>query len=173
MTGFPVGARVVYPSHGVGVIENVEERSMGTARLACYMLRLADHSLVMVPVNNAATIGLRPPLTAVECETLFRRLAEDFAAPANDWKDRFKDFSERMKTGDLFAIASVCRDLTFLSKTKALSFREQMLLEKAQYLVVSELALVCCQPECDITERLQQTLAAAFAGKAQSLAAGH
>jgi CarD family transcriptional regulator len=78
-----------------------------------------------------------------------------------------------MKSGDLFAIASVLRDLTYLSQTKTLSFREQRLLEKAHYLVVSELALVCRRPEGDISERVQQTLSDAFAGRRQSRAAGH
>jgi CarD family transcriptional regulator len=158
MEGFAVGQQIVYPSHGVGVIEGITERAIGAARLDCYTVRLADNSLVMVPVSNAATIGLREPLSGGECENLFGQLAEDFNAPAHDWKDRFKEFSEKMKTGDLFAIADVLKQLTYLGQTKPLSFREQRLLEKAQYLVVSELSAVCGQGEADVAGRVEQTL---------------
>lgn len=170
MTGFAVGQQIVYPSQGIGVIEGITERAIGAMMLACYTVRLADNSLVMVPVNNAVAIGLREPLSGLECENLFSKLAEDFNAPAHDWKDRFKEFSEKMKTGDPFAIADVLKQLTFLGQTKPLSFREQRLLEKAQYLVVSELAAVFEQPEGNITERVQETLTTACATH-QSVAA--
>ncbi len=170
MTGFAVGQQIVYPSHGVGIIEGIMERAIGALRLDCYTVRLADNSLVMVPVSNAVAIGLRVPLSNRECENLCDHLAEDFTAPAGDWKDRFKEFSEKMKTGDPFAIAEVLKQLTFLGQTKPLSFREQRLLEKAQYLVVSELAAVFEQPEGNITERVLQTLVTACATH-QSIAA--
>ena len=163
MAGFTVGQQIVYPSQGIGVVEGIEERALGPTKLACYNLRLADNSLVTVPVNNAVAIGLRVPLSAAECESMFGALAEDFNAPASDWKDRFKDFSEKMRTGSLFDIACVLKHLTYLGLIKSLSFREQRLLEKAQYLVVSELTAVCRLPECDVTERVQGILSATCA----------
>jgi CarD family transcriptional regulator len=177
MEGFAVGQQIVYPSHGVGVIEGITERSIGAARMSCYTVRLADNSLVMVPVANAGAVGLRPPLSAGQCETLLGRLAEDFNAPAQDWKDRFKEFSEKMKTGDPFAIADVLKQLTYLGQVKPLSFREQRMLEKAQYLVISEIAAVCEAPADDVARRVQETLAAVCerhrAETAQTLAASH
>src|SRR5712692_5099068 len=88
-------------------------------------------------------------------------LADDLSSPANDWKNRFKDFSEKMRPGDIFYAADVLKHLTYLSHIKPLSFREQRMLERARYLVVSELAAVCRQPECNIEPRVEQALAQA------------
>src|ERR1700741_3592435 len=94
---------------------------------------------------------------------LFKALADDFSSPVNDWKDRFKEFSEKMRTGDIFEVADVLKHLTYLSNLKPLSFREQRMLERAHYLVVSELAAVCRQPECNIEPRVNDALAQACA----------
>lgn len=101
--GFKVGQKVVYPNHGIGTIEQIEQKQIGTNSLPFYMLRLAaNNSLVLVPVSNASEVGLRSPISSVQCEMLFKILAADFSCPAHDWKDRFKEFSEKMRTGDVF-----------------------------------------------------------------------
>ncbi|HEX8173921.1 MAG TPA: CarD family transcriptional regulator [Pyrinomonadaceae bacterium] len=157
--GFKVGQKVVYPNHGIGTIEQIEQKQIGAASLPFYTLRLAaTNSVVLVPVANATEVGLRSPISSGECELLLKHLADDFSSPANDWKDRFKDFSEKMRTGDIFEVAEVLKNLTFLSHLKPLSFREQRMLERARYLVVSELAAVCRQPECNVDTRVEQAL---------------
>ncbi len=159
MVGFKVGQKVVYPNHGVGTIEEIEHKQIGTASLPFYTLRLAaTNSVVLVPVANAGEVGLRYPITTGECELLLKNLADDFSAPAHDWKDRFKDFSDKMRTGDIFAVADVLKNLTYLSHLKPLSFREQRMLERAHYLVVSELSVVCRQAECNVEPRVEQAL---------------
>ncbi|HYJ47175.1 MAG TPA: CarD family transcriptional regulator [Pyrinomonadaceae bacterium] len=162
MVGFKVGQKVVYPNHGIGTIEQIEQKQIGTNSLPFYTLRLAaTNSLVLVPVANASEVGLRTPISSGECEMLLKNLSDDFSSPANDWKDRFKDFSEKMRTGDIFEVADVLKNLTFLSHIKPLSFREQRMLERARYLVISELAAVCRQPECSVEPRVEQALARA------------
>src|SRR5688572_25489553 len=106
--GFKVGQKVVYPNHGIGTIEQIEQKQIGATALPFYTLRLAaTNTLVLVPVSNASEVGLRAPISSGECEMLFKALADDFASPANDWKDRFKEFSEKMRTGDIFEVAEV------------------------------------------------------------------
>lgn len=162
--GFKVGQKVVYPNHGIGIIEQIEQKQIGATSLPFYTLRLAaTNSVVLVPVANAGEVGLRSPITNAECELLLKNLADDFAAPSHDWKDRFKDFSDRMRTGDIFEVADVLKNLTYLSHIKPLSFREQRMLERAHYLVVSELAAVCRKPECNVEPRVEQALARACA----------
>jgi CarD family transcriptional regulator len=117
--------------------------------------------LVLVPVSNALEVGLRAPISSGECDMLLKTLADDFSSPANDWKDRFKEFSEKMRTGDIFEVADVLKHLTYLSNLKPLSFREQRMLERSRYLVVSELAAVCRQPECNVEPRVDQAIARA------------
>ena len=159
MVGFRIGQKVVYPNHGIGTIEQIEQKQIGATLLPFYTLRLAaNNSLVLVPVPNASEVGLRAPISSGECEMLLKALADDFSSPANDWKDRFKDFSEKMRTGDIFEVANVLKHLTYLSHSKPLSFREQRMLERSRYLVISELAAVCRQPECNITPRVEDAL---------------
>ena len=160
--GFKVGQKVVYPNHGIGTIEQIEQKQIGAIALPFYTLRLAaTNSLVLVPVSNANEVGLRRPITFGECDSLFKALSSDFATPPNDWKDRFKDFSDRMRTGNIFEVAEVLKHLSYLSQIKPLSFREQRMFERSRYLVVSELAAVCRQPECNIEPRVDDALAKA------------
>jgi len=159
MVGFKVGQKVVYPNHGIGTIEQIEQKQIGAIALPFYTLRLAaTNSLVLVPVSNATEVGLRRPISSAECDTLFTALSADFVTPANDWKDRFKDFSDKMRTGNIFEVADVLKHLHYLSQVKPLSFREQRMLERSRYLVVSELAAVCRQPECNIDPRVDLAL---------------
>jgi CarD family transcriptional regulator len=105
MVGFKVGQKVVYPNHGIGTIEQIEQKQIGATLLPFYTLRLAaNNSVVLVPVSNASEVGLRAPISSGECDMLFKALADDFSSPANDWKDRFKEFSEKMRTGDIFEV---------------------------------------------------------------------
>ncbi|HEX8097392.1 MAG TPA: CarD family transcriptional regulator [Pyrinomonadaceae bacterium] len=182
MVGFKVGQKVIYPNHGIGTIEQIEQKQIGASSLPFYTLRLAaTNSVVLVPVANASEVGLRSPISSGECEMLLKNLADDFSSPANDWKDRFKEFSDRMRTGDIFEVADVLKNLTYLSRLKPLSFREQRMIERARYLVISELAAVCRQPECSIELRVEQALTRACAKhnnrpartRAAGAAAGH
>ena len=169
--GFKVGQKVVYPNHGIGTIEQIEQKQIGAVALPFYTLRLAaTNSLVLVPVSNASEVGLRRPITSAECDSLFTALGADFLTPPHDWKDRFKDFSEKMRTGNIFEVAEVLKHLNYLSHNKPLSFREQRMLERSRYLVISELAAVCRQPECNIEPRVDEALAHACSRHDRKLA---
>ena len=160
--GFKVGEKVVYPNHGIGVIEEISVREMGAGPNQFYMLRLkATDSVVMVPVANADEVGLRPPIKTKDCERLLKLLGENFAAPPSDWKDRYKEFLEKMRTGDVFTVSEVLKTLTYLSLRKPLSFREKRMLERARFLVVSEVAMVNRKTEVFIEEMVDEALSKA------------
>jgi hypothetical protein len=90
VVGFRIGQKVVYPNHGIGTIEQIEQKQIGAIMLPFYTLRLAaNNSLVLVPVPNASEVGLRAPISSGECELLLKTLADDFSAPANDWNRRY------------------------------------------------------------------------------------
>ncbi len=162
--GFKIGQKVIYPNHGIGTIEQIEQKQIGATSLPFYTLRLAaTNTIVLVPVANAGEVGLRSPISSAECELLLKNLSDDFTAAPHDWKDRFKEFSEKMRSGDIFEVSDVLKNLTYLSHLKPLSFREQRMLERARYLVVSELSAVCRQPECNIEPRVDQALTRACA----------
>ena len=156
---FKVGEKVVYPNHGIGVIESITVSEIAGAQNRFYLLRLkATESTVMVPIANAMEIGLRPPINTSQCDRLLKALSADFTNPPVDWKDRYKEFLEKMKTGDIFHVAEVLKNLTYLSLSKPLSFREKRMLERSRYLVISELATVCRKAECMVEPMVDEAL---------------
>ncbi|HWQ35879.1 MAG TPA: CarD family transcriptional regulator [Blastocatellia bacterium] len=166
---FKPGQKVVYPNHGIAIVEQIETRQINGEQHEFYLLRVRENnSLVMVPRRNADEIGLRKPIAGSQCETLLQTLARDFAAPPSDWKNRFKEFSDKMRSGDLFAVAEVLKTLTWLNQLKPLSFREKRMLERARYLVISELACVCRQSEAKVEPKVDAALRGACDQHAQS-----
>jgi CarD family transcriptional regulator len=138
---FHIGDKVVYPNHGVGVIEQISSRSIGATVEKFYLLNIKASSLkVMVPCNND-----------------FLAVTDDLSTA--DWKDRFKENSDRMRTGSLFEVAGVLKSLIALHQAKPLSFREKKMLERARYLIVSELAMSRNCEETKIEELLALALA--------------
>ena len=160
---FTVGQRVSYPNHGVGTIENIEEKQTGSCAINFYSLRLLENnSLVFIPVERAENIGVRPVISSYQCDKVLRFLAEDFENYARDWKERYRSFSDKMQSGCIFDAAEVLKILSYLSREKSLSFREQRMFDKARYLVVSELATVCRQPECQIQAKVEHLILTAL-----------
>lgn len=138
-----IGQKVVYPNQGVCLVEEFKQHNIGSLNISGYTLRvLHDHSTIFVPEQNADNVGLRPLISAAQCKRLMGMLSEEFEPYAGDWKARSKDFSEKLRSGDIFKTAEVLKMLTFLSHEKKLSFREQTLLEKSRFLIVSELSNV-------------------------------
>ena len=157
---FHIGDKVVYPNHGVGVIEQISSRSIGTTVEKFYLLNIKASSLkVMVPCNNVGSVGIRRVVRNGEVQKIldFLSIAENLST--SDWKDRFKENSDRMRTGSLFEVASVLKSLIALHQAKPLSFREKKMLERARYLLVSELAMSRNCEETKIEELLALSLA--------------
>ena len=139
---FKIGDQVVYPNHGVAVVEKIDALSIAGQQWPCYQLRIAANSaLIVVPLQNAASVGLRRTIAKREVTGVLDRLREGSRASA-DWKGRFKENSDRMRSGRLGDVAEVLRSLSQLAKSRSLSFREKLMLDKARELVVSEIAAV-------------------------------
>ncbi len=170
---FKIGQKVVYPNHGIAIIEQINHHQINGENNEFYLLRLqATNSTVMVPVGNALDIGLRAPIANKQCNELLKVLAEDLTMPDMDWKNRFKDFSDRMRSGDLFLIAEVLKTLTYLNQLKPLSFREKRMLEKARQLIISELATVSGVAEAKIEPKVDAALTGACSKHRAAYAGG-
>ena len=138
---FKVGDKVVYPNHGVGVIEELKQRRIGDIESEFYCLRiLSTDSTVMVPVQNTEAVGLRKVLTKREVSRVVKVLKEGEITTYDDWKGRFQANSDKMRTGDITAVAEVLKSLTMLNEVKPLSYRERKMLDRARFLLTSELA---------------------------------
>lgn len=140
---FRIGDKVVYPNHGVGIIESVGKKSIAGRQEEFYTLKIAsNNSTVLIPIGNVGQVGLRRLCSDKELRKLFQVLKEDFTEPTKDWKDRYKDNVEKMKTGSIFEVAVVLKTLYYLSFQKSLSFREKKMFDRARQLVISEVATV-------------------------------
>ena len=139
---FQVGDKVVYPNHGVGIVEQISQRNLTGQAEIFYLLRLNASSLrVMVPLSNIGNVGLRRVAKSSEIGDILGFLEKGRCKSAQDWKGRFKENSEKMRNGSLKLVAEVFKTLLLLSQDKTLSFREKRMLDRAWQLLVSEIAV--------------------------------
>ena len=137
-----VGDKVVYPNHGVGVIEQISSRTIGATVEKFFTLKIQSSSLrVSTPLGNLHNVGLRRVIKNGEVQKIVDFLSTGKCENHTDWKFRFKENSDKMRTGSLLDVAVVLKSLLMLNQNKPLSFREKKMLDRARYLLVSELAL--------------------------------
>jgi CarD family transcriptional regulator len=157
---FHIGDKVVYPNHGVGIIEQISSRAFGETVEKFYLLKIKSSSLkVMVPFHNVNNVGLRRVVKNGEIQKILEFLTDGDCANSADWKDRFKENSEKMRTGSLLEVAAVLKSLLMLNQSKPLSFREKKMLERARYLLVSELSMAKNLEEPAVEDMLTRALA--------------
>ncbi len=157
---FSVGDKVVYPNHGVGVIEQISSRTIGNTVERFYLLKIKSSSLkVMVPFENVNSVGLRKVVRNGEIQKILDYLCDGKCDSNADWKNRFKENSDKMRTGSLMEVAVVLKSLLQLAQSKPLSFSEKKMLERARYLLVSELSMAKPWTEQDVEETLTKALA--------------
>jgi len=160
---FQIGDKVVYPNQGVGTIENISTRSFGTAFERFYLLRFGCNAMtVLVPLSNAANIGLRRVTKDREISRILCFLSNGWCSTNPDWKVRFKENTEKMQSGDLLRAAEVFKSLLQLhADKKPLSFREKKMLDRARHMLVSEISISRGVPEIHAAAMLQRALAKA------------
>ena len=168
---FDVGDKVIYPNHGLGVVETIEEKTIMGTTCGFYTLRMvSSDTTVLVPVENIESVGLRRAVSDDEIDRLYRRLANGKIDSHQNWKGRFKDNSDKMRSGLIRDAIEVLKNLTFLSLSKSLSFREKRMLDRAKFLVVSEISEVSNEPVAGVEERVDKALVRCFASKARAAA---
>ncbi len=157
---FQIGALAVYPAHGVGVIESIQDREVAGFHQSFYIMRLLDTDMIiMIPTRNAHNIGLRTVVDNQAVIEVFEILRERPTRLNNQtWNRRYRDYMDKIKTGSLFRVAEVLRDLTLLKLEKELSFGERKMLDTAKNLLVKELSLVNNKEEDEIEAQLHELL---------------
>lgn len=144
---FSKGDKAVYPTHGVGVIEKIEKRAMTDREEHFYVIRIIDSGMtVTVPLSKVKEVGLRPIIGKDVAEKVFENLKKSDSKNVNyrhlPWNRRQRDYMAKLKTGSIFDIVEVFKELTILQRQKPLSFGEKKLYEHVKKLLVKELA--CC-----------------------------
>jgi len=140
---FAVGDKAVYPVHGVAEVVALEQRDIGGNKTSVYILKIIDTGLkIMVPTTNAGSVGLRDLITAKQVKEVYAILrSRDVPRDTQTWNRRYREYMEKIKTGSVFEIAEVMRDLAVLRASKELSFGERRMLETARGLLIKELAI--------------------------------
>ena len=168
---FKIGDKVIYPNHGLGIVERIEEKTiLGTTSGFFHLRIVANETTVLVPVENVNGVGLRRAISGDEVDRLFELLSNGKIDNHQNWKGRFKDNSDKMRTGSIYDMADVLKSLTFLSKSKSLSFREKRMLDRAKALIISEISEVIREKPDEIEIRVDQSLEKCFTAKTRNVA---
>jgi CarD family transcriptional regulator len=153
---FQIGDKVIYPNHGLGVVQGIETKTILGTTCGFYHLRMvANETTVLVPVDNVDGVGLRRAIGDEEIERLFGLLGDGKIDNHQNWKGRFKE---------------VLKSLTFLAKSKNLSFREKRMLDRAKFLVISEISEVAREKTDAIEQKVDLALERCFSTKARAIA---
>ena len=169
---FKIGQKVVYPNHGVGMVEKIEPGSIDGVEQTYFHLRLlSNNSKVMVPKANLDLVGLRPLCANAEIRQLFDLLKDGQIDTYKDWKGRYKQNLDKMKTGELAEVARVLKNLRLVSQKKSLSFREKKMYERARYFIVSEVAHVKNITEEEAEKKVDTFLESSIEKRAELLEA--
>jgi CarD family transcriptional regulator len=156
---FQIGDKVVYPNQGVGTIENISTRTFGSAFEKFYLLRFGRSMTVLVPLSNAANIGLRRVTKDREISRILSYLGVGWCPFNPDWKVRYKENCDKMQSGDLLKAAEVFKVLLQLHIDKPLSFREKKMLDRARHMLLSEISIARGVPEIHAFALMQRALA--------------
>jgi len=168
---FEVGDKVIYPNHGLGVVERIENRTIMGTTGGFYALRMADSdTMVLVPIENVDGVGLRRAVGDEDVKKLFSLLGNGKIDNHQNWKGRFKDNSDKMRTGSIYDVVDVLKNLTLLAQSKNLSFREKRMLDRAKFLVVSEISEVMGDSAADIDQKVAKALDRCFSNRSRSMA---
>jgi CarD family transcriptional regulator len=139
---FNVGDKIVYPMHGAGIIESIEEREVLGKKQSYYVMRMPVGDMkVMVPINNVDGIGVREVIDCNMVSKVFEILKDQKVHENNNWNKRYRENMIKIKTGDIFEVADVVRTLMLREKEKGLSTGERKMLNSARQILISELVL--------------------------------
>ncbi len=154
---FEVGDLAVYPAHGVGKIEAIESRDVNGETHDFYIMKVLENGMViMIPTWNVASVGLRDIIDAKEVPEVYKVMKgkRDSNLESQTWNRRYREYMDKIKTGSLYDVAEVFRDLSLLKFTKDLSFGERKLYDTAQILLVRELSTAKNTDEATIAAEL-------------------
>ncbi len=160
---FNVGDYIVYPMHGAGTIDAIEEKDILGEKQSYYILKMPGEVKVMVPTNKAEQIGVSNIIEKTSAEKVFEILEEDQTEMSMNWNKRYRDNMDKMKSGDAYEIADVVRNLSFKQKEKGLSTGEKKMLLNAKQILVSELTLAENSNKDEMEEIVNNTINASFA----------
>ncbi|MCG8542145.1 MAG: CarD family transcriptional regulator [Clostridia bacterium] len=156
---FNIGDKVVYPMHGAGIIESIEEKEILGKKRKYYILLLPLRNMkVMIPLDNVNSMGLREIISEREVEQVLAVLNDDRSKMPQNWNRRYRANMDKIKSGDIYEVAGVVRNLMLRDKEKGLSTGERKMLNNAKQILVSELVLVNNSDEITVEDLINQSV---------------
>lgn len=157
---FKLGDLAVYPAHGVGRIESIETKSIGGKKQDFYIMRILENDMkILIPTHNAEAVGLRELLDTSDISRVYEILkSREVSVNGGTWNRRYREYMEKIKTGSIYELAEVLRDLTVLKGDKELSFGERKMLDTARTLLLKELSIVQEIPEEEVERDIFEIL---------------
>ncbi len=159
---FKVGDKIVYPMHGAGIIETIEEKAILDEKQSYYIIKMPGEVKVMVPTAKAEEIGVRNVIDKETAGKVINVLEQDSTEMSMKWNKRYRDNVEKMKSGDIFEVADIVRNLSFKQKEKGLSTTEKKMLLNAKQILVSELVLVEERGKEEVEEFVENKINASY-----------
>jgi CarD family transcriptional regulator len=155
---FSEGDMAVYPAHGVGLIQAIETQTIGGVDQSFYVMKILDNDMtIMIPTATSDNVGLRAIISNDEVTEVIGILKErDIKINAQTWNRRYRDYMEKIKTGSVFEVAVVLRDLFLLKEDKELSYGERKMLDTAKSLLVKELSLAKHTEEEQVEKQIEK-----------------
>lgn len=155
---FIAGDMAVYPAHGVGVIESIETQNVAGIDHSFYVMKIIENDMkIMIPTRNSSNVGLRAIIEENEVEKVLGILRDrKVSISAQTWNRRYRDYMEKIKTGSIFEVAVVLRDLFLLSVDKELSYGERKMMDTAKSLLVKEISLARNADEEKTSEQIDR-----------------
>jgi len=156
---FKIGDRIAYPVHGAGVIEAIEERNILGEDRRYYVMRMPLNDMkVMIPLENVDEIGVRPIISFEELSRVFAVLSADVTKMPQNWNRRYRANMDRIKSGDIYEVAEVVRNLVLRDREKSLSTGERKILNNARQILLSEIILAGNLPENEATDMIDNVI---------------
>lgn len=159
---FNIGDNIVYPMHGAGVIDSIEKKNILNEEQEYYVIAMPGEVKVMVPTANAAQIGVRSVISKNDVEKVFNILEDNETEMSNNWNKRYRDNMDKMKSGDIYEIADVVRNLSLKQKEKGLSTGEKKMLNNARQILVSELVLADNKSQEEVEKLIDNKITLTF-----------
>lgn len=159
---FNVGDKIVYPMHGAGTIDAIEEKDILGEKQNYYIIKMPGEVKVMVPISKASDIGVRSVIDKVEAGKVLEVLEANETEMSNNWNKRYKENMEKMKSGSIYEVADVVRNLSYKQKEKGLSTGEKKMLNNAKQILVSELVLAEHASENEVENLVENKINLSF-----------
>ena len=159
---FNVGDKIVYPMHGAGVIDSIEEKDILGEKQSYYILKMPGEVKVMIPTAKAESVGVRNIIDKSSADKVIGILEKDETQMDKNWNKRYRDNMEKMKSGDIYEIADVVRNLSFKQKEKGLSTGEKKMLNNAKQILVSELVLTEHATQDEIEQMVDSKISTSY-----------